>query len=87
MPTAKRTAARPPKIISSHRADRQPRRYRRQGCSNAEMTRRYVILIVIVLIAASAISSIWTPVALTILEKLLPTLTLMCGYYYRQRHA
>jgi len=87
MPTAKRTAAQPPKIVGQRRTNPQPRRPRRQDCSSAEMTRRYIALTIIALIGASAISSIWAPAALTILEKLLPTLTLMCGYYYGQLHA
>ena len=88
MAITKHTIARLPKIATPRRAEHQPQRVSRcQSCSGAEISRRYIGLAIIALIAGSAVAGIWEPTALTILERLLPTLTLMCGYYYRQSQA
>lgn len=86
MSTTKSTVSQSPKIIVPRRADSQSRcPCRCNPGSGTEISRRYIGLAIVALVAGSAIASIWEPAALTILERLLPTLTLMCGYYYGQR--
>lgn len=88
MATTKRTTARPPKPVRPRRACPRTRRTTRcRRCSDPETTRRYIGLAIIGLIATSAIIGIWTPVALSILERLLPSLALLCGYYYGRLQA
>lgn len=88
MATAKRTTARLPKTVGPRRAcPRTQRMTRCRHCSGPETTRRYIGLAIIGLIATSAIIGIWTPAALAILERLLPSLVLLCGYYYGRPQA
>jgi len=85
---AKHTITQPSKIVPARRANPRPRQASRcPKCSDAEITRRYIGLAIVALIAGSAIAGIWEPAALAVLERLLPSLTLMCGYYYGRLHA
>lgn len=84
--TTKRTKTTTPaaKTRTTHSCTKcQATRSRRRKLSPAsEFSRRYIGLALTALIAITAILSIWMPSALPILETLLPSLTLMCGYYF-----
>ena len=88
MNTTKRTDARTTKTTRTRRTS-TPRR--RPACRRTraapESTRRYIVIGIIGLIAITAIVGIWMPAALPILEKLLPSLGMMCGYYFGQLQA
>lgn len=59
---------------SSHR--------RSPSVRNREFTRQLIGLAFTTLVAITVILSVWMPTALTVLDKLLPTLGLLFGYYF-----
>lgn len=76
--TTRTTAARRPQHAYESRSNA------RKSSTATEITRRYIGLTVLLLIGATALISVWVPAAASVLEKLLPSLTLMLGYYFGQ---